>query len=68
MAVSIGFSEFCKVGRKQKIKSFGEVPRKYLLIAFDLIKLVFTNLVFIFLDMLSPKMTALHVFNVKGSL
>ena len=37
----------------RRIKSFDAAPRKHLLIAFDLIKLVFNNLVFIPLGMLS---------------
>ena len=52
MAVSKEFSGFCKVGLMSWIKWFDEAPGKHLLIAFDLIKLVFNNLVFIPLGML----------------
>ena len=46
----------------------GEAPGKHLLITFDLIKLVFNNLVFIPLGMLSPKMTTFRFSDVKGSM
>ena len=68
IAVSNWFSEFCRVGLMEWIKSFDEAPGKHLLTAFDLIKLVFNNIVFIPLGILSPKITTFRFFNVKGSL
>ena len=50
------------------IKLFDEAPGKHLLIAFDLIKLVFNNLAFIPLGMLSPKIVTFRFSDVKGSM
>ena len=49
-------------------KTFDEAPGKHLLIAFDLTKLVFNNLVFIPLGMLSPKLITFRFSDVKGSM
>ena len=67
MADSNGLCEFCKVGLMKWIKSFDEAPGKPLLIVLDLIKLVFNNLVFIPLGMLSPKIITFRFSDVRGS-
>ena len=54
--------------KEEWIKSFDATLGKHLLIAFELIKLVFNNLVFIPLGMLSPKTTMFCSFDVKDSL
>ena len=48
------------------MKSFDEAPSKHLLIAFDLTKLVFNNLVFIPLGTLSPKIITFCFSDVKS--
>ena len=47
------------------MKSFDAVLGEHLLIAFHLTKLMFNNVVFIPLGMLSPKITTFHFLDVK---
>ena len=59
MTVLNGFPGFCKVGLIYSINSFDVVPVKRLQIAFDLMKLLVNNLVFITLRLLPTKITFL---------